>query len=249
MPPMIQAGSRPVSRSTKAIIAAVVVLPWAPPTTIAGWAATSSARNVGRGRSPRSGAGAPSRRRPPSPSGGAGSPPMSTSIPSSEPMKIVSRRSQPAHLGPERPRDVGVGGHARARRSRRSRACRPAQAAVLSGGQGRSPPRRSGRPRRRGPSTASPRASRRAGPDRRAATPTSAGTDAISAFGTTTAPPPRSKWRALSVWWSAVAYGYGTRIDGVPAAASSHTVPPARETATSAAASTSPKWSVCGISR
>ena len=51
-----------------------------------------------------------------------------------------------------------------------------------------------------------------------------------------------------SVWWSAVAYGYGTRIAGCPAAASSHTVPPARDTATSAAASSSPKWSVCGSS-
>ena len=73
---------------------------------------------------------------------------------------------------------------------------------------------------------------------------TSAGTRASSLWSTTTAPPPASKCRAFSVWWSAVACGYGTRIAGVPAAASSHTVPPAREIARSAAASAAPKSSV-----
>jgi hypothetical protein len=42
--------------------------------------------------------------------------------------------------------------------------------------------------------------------------------------------------RALPAWWSAVACGYGTRIDGMPAAASSKTDPPERATARSAAA-------------
>ena len=41
---------------------------------------------------------------------------------------------------------------------------------------------------------------------------TSAGTRPSSGSGTTTAPPPRSKWRAFRVWWSEVACGYGTRI-------------------------------------
>ena len=99
IPPMIHAGSRPVSWSTNAIIAAVVVLPCAPPTTIAGWAATSSARKAARG--------IPSIRcrcavetTTSHPAGGAGSPPMSTSIPSSEPMKIVSRTSHPRTSAP-----------------------------------------------------------------------------------------------------------------------------------------------------
>ena len=48
------------------------------------------------------------------PAGGAGSPPRSTSMPSSDAMKIVSRDVPPAHLGAERPGDVRVGGHARA---------------------------------------------------------------------------------------------------------------------------------------
>ena len=96
---MIQAGSRPVSRRTNAIIAAVVVLPWAPPTTIDGWAATSSARNAARG--------VPSLRwacavetTTSQPSGGDGSPPTSTSIPASELMKIVSPTSQPRTSAP-----------------------------------------------------------------------------------------------------------------------------------------------------
>ena len=49
-PPTIQAGSRPSSRRTYATIAAVVVFPCAPPTTIDGCADTSSARNSARER-------------------------------------------------------------------------------------------------------------------------------------------------------------------------------------------------------
>ena len=77
---------------------------------------------------------------------------------------------------------------------------------------------------------------------------TSAGTRSSSGSGTTTAPPPRSKCRAFSVWWSAVACGYGTRIAGVPDAASSQTVPPAREIARSGAASAAPNSGVDGTS-
>jgi hypothetical protein len=97
---MIHDGSRPVSRRTKAIMAAVVVFPWAPPTTIAGRDDTSSAR-----RSPR---GVPAIR--PAcavetiashPGGGAGSPPMSTSTPSSVSRKMVSCASQPRTSAPQ----------------------------------------------------------------------------------------------------------------------------------------------------
>ncbi len=99
-PPTIQAGSFPVSRSTYAIIAVVVVLPCAPVTTIDGCAATSSARNTARG--------VPSHRDrwavetiASKPSGGAGSPPRSTSIPSSVSVKIVSCASQPRTSAPQ----------------------------------------------------------------------------------------------------------------------------------------------------
>ena len=34
----------------------------------------------------------------------------------------------------------------------------------------------------------------------------------------------------MAVWWSAVTFGEGTRIDAHPAAAISNTKPPARET-------------------
>ena len=49
-PPTIQLGSRPVARSAKAIMAAVVVLPCAPATTIALFEATSSASSSALGR-------------------------------------------------------------------------------------------------------------------------------------------------------------------------------------------------------
>ena len=92
--------------------------------------------------------------------------------------------------------------------------------------QARSAPRRSRRPRR-GRASAQHRLAHRApaARGRRAARRRAPGTRSSSASGTTTAPPPRSKWRAFSVWWSAVACGYGTRIAGVPAAASSQTGP------------------------
>jgi len=99
MPPMIQAGSSPASRSPKAIIAAVVVFPWAPVTTIDGRAATSSARKAARD--------VPSIRSrwavetiASHPAGGRGSPPRSTSIPSRVSEKIVSCASQPRTSAP-----------------------------------------------------------------------------------------------------------------------------------------------------
>ena len=96
---MIQAGSLPVSWSTNAIIAAVVVLPWAPVTTIDGCAATSSARKSARGvpaMRPRCAVETTTSK----PSGGRGSPPRSTSISSSVSMKIVSCASQPRTSAP-----------------------------------------------------------------------------------------------------------------------------------------------------
>ena len=103
------------------------------------------------------------------PSGGLGSPPRSTSIPSSEPMKIVSRSVPAAYLGPERAGDVRVRRHPGAADADevepaplRGPCARFDDATPVSGGQARSPLRRSGRPRRHAPSRASPRASRRA---------------------------------------------------------------------------------------
>ena len=112
MPPMIHAGSPPVSRSTNAIIAAVVVLPCAPPTTIAGCAATSSARNSARGVpsircrcAVETTTSQPGRRR-----GLAADVDLD---PLERPHEDRVAQIPAAHLGPERPRDVGVGGHAR----------------------------------------------------------------------------------------------------------------------------------------
>ena len=56
----------------------------------------------------------------------------------------------------------------------------------------------------------------------------------------TIAAPPCSIQRALAVWWSAVACGYGTSTAGRPYWASSKIEPPARATARSAAASAWP---------
>jgi hypothetical protein len=96
---MIQAGSWPASFSPNAIIAAVVVLPCAPVTTIEGRAPTSSARNAARG--------VPSIRSRcavetivSQPAGGRGSSPRSTSIPSRVSEKIVSCTSQPRTSAP-----------------------------------------------------------------------------------------------------------------------------------------------------
>ena len=108
-----------------------------------------------------------------------------------------------AHLGAEGAGHVRVGGEAGAADADEVEAA-TGEAPALSVGQARSPPRRSGPPRRRAPSPASPRASSEAlrvgeqlSHERRHRS--------TSAFGTTIAPPPRSKCRALSVWWSAVA--------------------------------------------
>ena len=55
--------------------------------------------------------------------------------------------------------------------------------------------------------------------------------------GTSSAPPASASVRAFAVWWSSVAWGYGTSTAGSPTTASSATVPaPALVTATSAAA-------------
>ena len=62
-----------------------------------------------------------------------------------------------------------------------------------------------------------------------------------SASGITTAAPARSMKRALAVWWSAVAYGYGIRTAGRPWAAISKIDPPERATTRSLASSASPK--------
>src|SRR3954470_3865305 len=70
-----------------------------------------------------------------------------------------------------------------------------------------------------------------------------------SASATTTAAPASAIQRALPVWWSAVACGYGTRIAGRPAAASSNTEPPARAAARSAAAYASANGSTYGSGR
>ena len=98
-PPMIHAGSSPVSRSAWAIIAAVVVLPCAPVTTIEGRAATSSARNAARGVPPMRSRWAVETITS-NPSGGRGSPPRSTSMPSSVSLKIVSCASHPRTSAP-----------------------------------------------------------------------------------------------------------------------------------------------------
>ena len=98
-PPMIQAGSFPASRRANAIIAAVVVFPWAPVTTIDGCVATSSARKSARGvpaTRPRCAVETTTSK----PSGGRGSPPRSTSISPSVSMKIVSCASQPRTSAP-----------------------------------------------------------------------------------------------------------------------------------------------------
>ena len=99
-PPTIHAGSLAVSRRAYAIIAVVVVFPCAPVTTIDGRVATSSARNSARG--------VPSIRSRwavetigSNPTGGRGSPPRSTSMPSSVFVKIVSCMSQPRTSAPQ----------------------------------------------------------------------------------------------------------------------------------------------------
>ena len=135
-----------------------------------------------------------------------------------------------AHLRPPR------AGEERVRRQPRAADADEPDPASLKRRQARSAPRRSRRPRPAAPSPASPPAFARAAPGRRAAPRRGRERGRARLSGTTTAPPPRSKWRAFSVWWSPVACGYGTRTAGVPAAASSQTVPPAREIARSGAA-------------
>ena len=100
-PPTIHAGSWPSSRRTNAIIAAVVVFPCAPPTTIDAPERDELGEELGARAALRRGPRARSRRRPRTRRGGAGSPPMSTSTPSSVSRKIVSRTSQPRTSAPQ----------------------------------------------------------------------------------------------------------------------------------------------------
>jgi hypothetical protein len=96
---MIHDGSSPASRRPKAIIAAVVVFPCAPVTTIEGRVATSSARNEARGVPSTSSRWAVETIAS-QPAGGRGVPPRSTSIPSRVSEKIVSCASQPRTSAP-----------------------------------------------------------------------------------------------------------------------------------------------------
>src|ERR671935_14597 len=67
--------------------------------------------------------------------------------------------------------------------------------------------------------------------------------------GDRSAPPARSKYAAFFVWWSPVANSPGTSTAGFPAAASSHTEPPARASARSHAPYAAPMWSVYATRR
>ena len=98
-PPTIQAGSLPAARSACAIIPVVVVFPCAPVTTIASRAATSSARNAAR-EVPSIRSRWPVDTTTSYPPGGRGSPPRSSSTPSSVLVKIVSPTSQPRTSAP-----------------------------------------------------------------------------------------------------------------------------------------------------
>ena len=185
---MIQAGSRPVSRRTYAIIAAVVVLPWAPPTTIDGCAATSSARNAARGvPSIRCSV---SRRDDDLPAGGRRRLAAEIDVDALERAHEdrVTRRPSPA---PRRRGRVRCSRRPRSptRRCRRSRAGARRAAASAAGklDQPLGDPVRRVDPghRRASPPSSRPSRSRSA-----SSSSTSPGTRSISAFGTTIAPPP-----------------------------------------------------------
>ena len=126
-----------------------------------------------------------------------------------------------ANLRAPRARDVRVGGHARSPRSRRSRAGGRREAWVDLTTS--SPPATGKRDelvgdhvRRVGAGEREHRVAHllRAAPGRRAARRRARESGRPPRPGRRPRPPPRSKWRALSVWWSAVACGYGTRIGG-----------------------------------
>src|SRR2546425_425988 len=99
-PPTIQLGSRPVWRSAKAIIAAVVVFPCAPATTIDGRSETSSASNSARGPPGTSGYALETKISHPSGTWGSGE--TRTSIPAARTAARygVSFRSQPPTSAP-----------------------------------------------------------------------------------------------------------------------------------------------------
>ena len=177
-PPTIQAGSWPSSRSTNAIIAAVVVLPCAPPTTIAG----RSADELGEERRP---AASPSTRRDvrrrdddlPARRAARGSPPSSTSTPVERLQEERLAHVPPAHLRAPAPARCSRRRTGRSRRCRRSRAS-PAGERRVSGAARRDQllgdlVGRVG-PRERAASPS--RMARSRAPGRRAAPSTSAGT-------------------------------------------------------------------------
>ncbi len=114
------------------------------------------------------------------------------------------------------PSRAGRGRRSRGRRRRGRRAMASASSATRSAA--------SGRPAAR---AASAMASRRWRSDRSAPTRPLRCSPVHSASGRTTAAPASDSQRAFLAWWSAVAWGYGTRIDGRPIAASSKTEPPA----------------------
>ena len=165
-PPTSQAGSSPSSASTKAIIAVVVVLPCAPATTIERRERDELGEEVGARDVPGDAPGTRSRRRPPSPSGTTGSGAMHD-LDALERAQVRRLDAVPAaDLGAPGAREERIGGQARRRRCRRTRArLQPRRADV----QARSAPPRSRRPPPGAPSPASPRASTRAAPDRPAA--------------------------------------------------------------------------------
>ena len=239
-PPTSQAGSRPSSASTKAIIPVVVVFPCAPATTIERRSETSSARKSARDRP---GDGRIRARDDDLPALRHDRLVGEHDLDAVEPAQVRRVDAVPAA-------DLGSPGAGEERVRREAGAADPdePETPTLERTQARSAPPRSRRPRAGAPSPASPRASRRAAPGSASSSSTSAGTRSSSGSGTTTAPPPRSKCRAFSVWWSLVACGYGTSTEGVPAAASSQTVPPAREMARSGAASAAPNSFVEGTS-
>ena len=108
-------------------------------------------------------------------------------------------------------------GHGREHLARRSRRAASGFASAA---------RRGGHRPRRAASTASVSARSRSG--------------VSSASGSTRAAPASVIQRALVVWWSAVACGYGISTAGRPYWASSKIEPPERATAASAAASATP---------
>ena len=217
--------------------------PCAPPTTIARRCETSSREELGAREGVHAAGVWPSTQPPPRPRA-ARLAADSTSTPET-PRPGRSCRARPTR----RPRSPPPARSSRTRRDRQptmSESRRP----PCEGKRRHRPPRPAPRARRRRTSAASGLARARTPRYSASAPPlpsklsTSAGNARERLWSTTTAPPPDSKCRAFSVWWSAVACGYGTRIAGVPAAASSLPSRRRAKSRGSAAASAAPKSSV-----